>query len=43
MFAKASTGALSPKDALAEANTRTKQIFKKWREKKMVGGGAKDR
>ena len=43
MFAKAATGALSPKDALAEATTRTKQIFKKWREKKMVGGGAKDR
>ena len=39
MFAKAATGALSPKDALAEASTRTKEIFKKWREKKMVGGG----
>lgn len=43
MFAKAATGALSPKDALAEANTRAKEIFKKWREKKLVGGGAKDR
>jgi multiple sugar transport system substrate-binding protein len=43
MFGKAATGALSPKDALAEANTRTKQIFKKWRDKKMVGGGSKDR
>jgi multiple sugar transport system substrate-binding protein len=43
MFAKAATGALSPKDALAEANTRAKQIFKKWRDKKMAGGGAKDR
>jgi multiple sugar transport system substrate-binding protein len=43
MFAKAATGALSPKDALAEANTRAKQIFDKWRQKKMVGGGGKDK
>ena len=43
MFAKAATGALSPKDALAEANTRTKQIFEKWRGKKMVPGGGKDK
>jgi multiple sugar transport system substrate-binding protein len=43
MFAKAATGALSPKDALAEANTRAKEIFTKWRKKGLVGGGAKDR
>ena len=43
MFAKAATGALSPKDALAEANTRCKQIFDKWRGKKMVAGGGKDK
>jgi multiple sugar transport system substrate-binding protein len=39
MFAKAATGALSPKDSLNEANTRAKEIFRKWRDKKMVGGG----
>jgi multiple sugar transport system substrate-binding protein len=43
MFAKAATGALSPKDALAEADTRTKEIFGKWRKKGMVPGGSKDR
>jgi multiple sugar transport system substrate-binding protein len=43
MFAKAATGALSPKDAMAEANTRAKQIFDKWRQKKMVAGGGKDK
>jgi multiple sugar transport system substrate-binding protein len=43
MFAKAATGALSPKDALAEADTRAKEIFKKWRQKKFVGGGSKDK
>src|SRR5262245_5845927 len=42
MFAKAATGALSPKDAMAEASTRCKQIFAKWRAKKMVPGGGKD-
>ncbi len=42
MFAKSATGALSPKDAMAEANTRAKQIFDKWRQKKMVPGGGKD-
>ena len=39
MFAKAATGALSPKDAMMEASTRAKEIFNKWRQKKMVGGG----
>ena len=43
MFAKAATGALSPKDAMQEASTRTKEIFNKWRKKNMVGGGSKDR
>src|SRR5216117_1488201 len=40
MFAKAATGALSPKDAMLEASTRCKQIFEKWRGKKMVSGGS---
>jgi multiple sugar transport system substrate-binding protein len=43
MFAKAATGALSPKDAMAEASTRIKEIFGKWRKKGMVAGGAKDK
>jgi hypothetical protein len=43
MFAKAATGALSPKDSMAEASTRAKQIFDKWRQKKMVPGGGKDK
>src|SRR5262245_13666089 len=43
MFAKAATGALSPKDAMAEASGRAKEIFNKWRKKGMVGGGSKDR
>src|SRR5207244_6388179 len=42
MFAKAGTGALSPKDAMLEANTRARQLFDKWRREKMVGGGGKD-
>jgi multiple sugar transport system substrate-binding protein len=37
MFAKAATGALSPKDALAEADRRVKEIFAKWRKKGFVG------
>jgi multiple sugar transport system substrate-binding protein len=43
MFAKAATGALSPKDAMTEASTRAKEIFTKWRQKKMVPGGGKDK
>src|SRR6059036_2618668 len=43
MFAKAATGAMAPKDAMLEANTRARQIFDKWRAKKMVGGGGKDK
>ena len=42
MFAKAATGALAPKDAMLEAHARCKQIFDKWRAKKMVAGGGKD-
>jgi Bacterial extracellular solute-binding protein len=43
MFAKAATGALSPKDSLLEASGRSKEIFGKWRKKGMVGGGSRDR
>ena len=43
MFAKAATGALPSKDAMAEASTRTKEIFNKWRKKGMVAGGSKDK
>jgi hypothetical protein len=43
MFAKAATGKLSPQDAMMEANTRVKEIFTKWRQKKMVPGGGKDK
>jgi multiple sugar transport system substrate-binding protein len=43
MFAKAATGALSPKDSMMEASNRAKEIFTKWRQKKMVPGGGKDR
>src|SRR5215470_16612264 len=42
MFAKAATGALSPKDAMLEASGRAKEIYGKWRKKGMVGGGSKD-
>jgi multiple sugar transport system substrate-binding protein len=37
MFAKAATGALSPKDAIAEADARAKEIFSKWRKKGFLG------
>jgi multiple sugar transport system substrate-binding protein len=43
MFAKAATGVLSPKDAMAEASTRAKEIFNKWRKKGFVAGGSKDK
>src|SRR5258705_419859 len=39
MFAKAATGALSPKDALAEASNRAKENFGKCRKKGMADGG----
>jgi multiple sugar transport system substrate-binding protein len=43
MFAKAATGQASPKDALDEAVSRTKQIYEKWRKQGLVGGGGGDR
>src|SRR5947199_101489 len=43
MFAKAATGAMAPKDAMLEANTRARQMFDKWRAEKVVGGGGKDK
>jgi multiple sugar transport system substrate-binding protein len=36
MFAKAASGAVSPEDALKEADAQCKRIFAKWKEKKMV-------
>ncbi|HEX6970698.1 MAG TPA: ABC transporter substrate-binding protein [Limnochordia bacterium] len=39
MFAKAVTGQLSPREALAEANARVKEIFARWRARGLVGGG----
>jgi multiple sugar transport system substrate-binding protein len=36
MFAKAATGAMSPEDAVQEADKKCRQIFAKWREKKLV-------
>jgi len=42
-LAKAAAGAVLPKDAQTEASTRGKQIFDKWRAKKMVAGGGKDK
>jgi multiple sugar transport system substrate-binding protein len=44
MFAKAATGRQTPEQALAEANTRIKQIFNDWRKRGLVGGDpAKDK
>ena len=37
MFAKAATGAQSPKAAMGEAEGRAKEIFAKWRKKGFVG------
>lgn len=36
MFAKAAAGALSPEDALKEADATSKQIFAKWKDKGLV-------
>jgi len=36
MFAKAASGALSPEDALKEADAACKQIFAKWKERKLI-------
>jgi len=43
MFAKAATGRMTPRAALDEANARTKEIFKKWRDRGLVGGGSGDK
>ena len=39
MFAKAATGQLTPKQAVDEANRRVKDIYNKWRQAGLVGGG----
>ena len=36
MFAKAASGAMSPADAVKEADRRCKAIHEKWREKNLV-------
>ncbi|TMA18370.1 MAG: extracellular solute-binding protein [Deltaproteobacteria bacterium] len=36
MFAKASTGAMSPEDAVKEADEKCKAIVKKWKERKLL-------
>ena len=36
MFAKAATGAMSPDDAVAEADAKCKQIFAKWHTRNLV-------
>ena len=36
MFAKAASGALTPEDALDEANAACKRIFAKWKEKGLI-------
>jgi multiple sugar transport system substrate-binding protein len=43
MFAKAATGQLTPKQAVEEASRRAKDIYNKWRQAGLVGGGSKDR
>jgi multiple sugar transport system substrate-binding protein len=39
MFAKAATGQMTPKQAVEEADRRVKDIFRKWRQAGLVGGG----
>jgi multiple sugar transport system substrate-binding protein len=36
MFAKAASGALSPEEALKEADTSCKRIFAKWKERGLI-------
>ncbi|MDQ7842853.1 MAG: ABC transporter substrate-binding protein [Armatimonadota bacterium] len=43
MFAKAATGQLTARQAVAEADRRVKEIFAKWRRLGLVGGGGRDR
>jgi spermidine/putrescine-binding protein len=38
MFARAARGQLSPKDAVAEAESKIKPIFDKWQRQGLVGG-----
>jgi len=39
MMAKAARGEATPEEAVAEAEAQIKEIFKKWRERGLVGGG----
>jgi ABC-type glycerol-3-phosphate transport system substrate-binding protein len=43
MFGKAATGQLTPKQAVDEASRRVKEIYTKWRQAGLVGGGGRDR
>lgn len=43
MFAKVATGALTPENSLAQTNAKIKDVFKKWRDKGLVGGGSGDK
>jgi multiple sugar transport system substrate-binding protein len=36
MFAQAATGSLSPEDAVKEADEKSRRIFEKWRERKLL-------
>jgi multiple sugar transport system substrate-binding protein len=36
MFAKAASGALSPEDALKEADVACKRIFAKWKDRGLI-------
>ena len=39
MMGKAALGELTPEEAVAEAEAQINDIFEKWREKGLVGGG----
>ena len=39
MFAKAASGAMSPEEALREADATCKRIFAKWKEKGLISPG----
>ncbi len=39
MYAKAARGELSPKEAVAEAESRITPIFERWRRQGLIGGG----
>lgn len=43
MFGKAATGQLTPKQTVDEASRRVKEIYTKWRQAGLVGGGGRDR